>query len=84
MDTPNHFAIEKTDIKAVQSTTLTEFQREQVIGGRYEVLSRLGKGGMGLVYRVKQILLNREFALWYNYNATTGGSFVRRFIRGTI
>jgi serine/threonine protein kinase len=40
-----------------------EFQPGQVVGGRYEVISRLGKGGMGLVYRVKQVLLNKEFAL---------------------
>ena len=41
----------------------TEFQHGQLVGGRYEVISRLGQGGMGLVYRVNQILLNKEFAL---------------------
>jgi serine/threonine protein kinase len=41
----------------------TEFQPGQSVGGRYEVISRLGKGGMGLVYRVKQIFVNKEFAL---------------------
>lgn len=79
MDTPNHFAVERTDIKADQSTTLTEFQRGQVIGGRYEVLSRLGKGGMGLVYRVKQIFLNRELALKTIDKNCMTESAIRRF-----
>jgi serine/threonine protein kinase len=35
----------------------------QSIGGRYQVISILGKGGMGVVYRVNQIFLNKEFAL---------------------
>jgi serine/threonine protein kinase len=43
--------------------TGTEFQPGAAVGGRYQVISRLGKGGMGLVYRVNQIFLNKEFAL---------------------
>ena len=41
----------------------SEFLPGQAIGGRYQVISILGKGGMGLVYRVNQIFLNKEFAL---------------------
>ena len=40
-----------------------QFERGQVVGGRYEIISCLGTGGMGVVYRVKQIFLNTEFAL---------------------
>lgn len=35
----------------------------QVLDGKYEVLSLLGKGGMGTVYRVKQKLLGVDLAL---------------------
>jgi len=34
-----------------------------LIGGRYQILSRIGQGGMGKVYKVKHIHLSRTFAL---------------------
>ncbi|HNN96326.1 MAG TPA: serine/threonine-protein kinase, partial [Pseudomonadota bacterium] len=34
-----------------------------LIDGRYRVLSRLGDGGMGIVYRAEHTYLNKEFAL---------------------
>ncbi len=40
-----------------------EFQPGAVLGGRYMVLSLLGAGGMGVVYRVNQIYLGKELAL---------------------
>jgi serine/threonine protein kinase len=40
-----------------------DLQLSQVLGGRYKVVSRLGGGGMGVVYKVNQIFLNKEFAL---------------------
>lgn len=43
--------------------TDTEVQPGSVLGGRYKVLSVLGVGGMGVVYRVNQIFLDKEFAL---------------------
>lgn len=39
------------------------FQPGEIIAGRYKVLSIIGRGGMGLVYKVEQILLAKEFAL---------------------
>jgi len=41
----------------------TEFLPGQTLDGRYQIISHLGKGGMGVVYRVNQIFLNKEFAL---------------------
>ena len=35
----------------------------QVIDGRFEVLAKLGEGGMGAVYRAKQRSIGREVAL---------------------
>jgi serine/threonine protein kinase/Tfp pilus assembly protein PilF len=35
----------------------------QIIDNRYEVLSRLGKGGMGSVYRVRETATGTEYAL---------------------
>jgi serine/threonine protein kinase len=56
-----------------------EFQQNQVVGGRYEVISRLGEGGMGLVYRVNQIFLNKEFALKTIDKSCMSEIAVRRF-----
>ena len=62
--TPNGSPSHNVTIDAVESTNLTAgFQPGQTLGGRYQVISRLGTGGMGVVYRVNQIFLNREFAL---------------------
>lgn len=38
-------------------------QPNDVLGGRYRVISMLGKGGMGIVYRVEQVFFNKEYAL---------------------
>jgi len=38
-------------------------QYSSLIGGRYQILSRIGQGGMGKVYKVKHIHLSRTFAL---------------------
>lgn len=39
------------------------FKRDQIIGGKYKVISLLGKGGMGSVYRVQDLFQHLEFAL---------------------
>ncbi len=39
------------------------FAPEQMLGGKYKIISLLGQGGMGKVYRVLQVFLNKELAL---------------------
>lgn len=41
----------------------SNYQPGHMLGGRYKVVSVLGKGGMGIVYRVEQVFLGKELAL---------------------
>lgn len=53
------------------------FEPETVIDGKYKVLSVIGRGGMGTVYRVEQIFLRKEFALKTihgEFNESAGGA----------
>lgn len=63
-----------------ESDTISgEFEPGQLLGGRYRVLALLGRGGMGVVYKVEQIFLGIELALkTINKNSLTDVS-VRRF-----
>ena len=52
------------------------------IAGRYELLSVLGQGGMGVVFRARQIAMNRVVAVkllnaHYSSNANAVGRFER-------
>jgi serine/threonine protein kinase len=51
----------------------------QVVGGKFQIISRLGSGGMGTVYRVEQIFLKKEFALKTMDNRTGSDVMIRRF-----
>lgn len=56
-----------------------EFAHNEIVGGRYKVLSVLGKGGMGLVYRVEQIFLGKELALKTIHKSFLSDITVKRF-----
>ena len=46
-----------------KDTDTDVFAPDSIIDGKYKVLSVIGKGGMGTVYRVEQVFLHKEFAL---------------------
>lgn len=52
------------------------------LGDRYEVISRLGGGGMAVVYKARDVLLNRFVAIKVlNESLSNDSEFVRRFSR---
>ncbi|WP_276308556.1 Stk1 family PASTA domain-containing Ser/Thr kinase [Thermoflavimicrobium daqui] len=52
------------------------------LGGRYEVISRIGGGGMAVVYKARDILLNRFVAIKILSESLSNDSeFIRRFSR---
>jgi serine/threonine-protein kinase len=48
---------------AYEETSKAHFQPEQIIAGRYRIETELSRGGMGLVFRAHDTLLNRRVAL---------------------
>jgi serine/threonine protein kinase len=57
----------------------SDIQPGAILGGRYEVVSLLGVGGMGVVYRVNQIFLDKHFALKTIGRLQTSDTQIRRF-----
>lgn len=58
---------------------LNEHRKDEILGGRYRVLSLLGRGGMGVVYRVEQIFLGKELALKTIDQTAQSDIAIRRF-----
>ncbi|MFN8555389.1 MAG: protein kinase [Candidatus Obscuribacterales bacterium] len=58
---------------------LGDFQPDQILGGRYRVISLLGRGGMGVVYKVEQIFLGKELALKTILKGEKNENLLRRF-----
>ncbi|SMO46658.1 Serine/threonine protein kinase [Melghirimyces algeriensis] len=52
------------------------------LGGRYEIISRIGGGGMAVVYKARDVLLNRYVAIKVlNESLSNDSEFIRRFSR---
>jgi serine/threonine protein kinase len=56
-----------------------EYEPGHMLGGRYQVISNLGRGGMGVVYKVKQFFLDKEFALKTISKQCLTETAIRRF-----
>jgi serine/threonine protein kinase len=50
----------------------------QLIAGQYRIISRIGEGGMGVVYRVEQVFLHKQFAM-KTLHAKFSDKALRRF-----
>ncbi|HEY9732222.1 MAG TPA: protein kinase [Drouetiella sp.] len=57
----------------------SQYRKDELLGGRYRVLSLMGRGGMGVVYRVEQIFLGEELALKTIDQASQSEIAIRRF-----
>lgn len=55
------------------------FEPGQILGAKYKIVSPIGQGGMGVVYRVRQVFLDKEFALKTLVSALVSDVSIRRF-----
>ena len=59
---------------------VTDFMLNAILGGRYELLEEIGKGGMAYVYKARCVLLDRIVAVKILRDDLDGGEeFLRRF-----
>ena len=56
-------------------------ERGRVIGEKYELVSPIGEGGMGVVWRAKHVTLGREVALKRVIGDNVGETTLSRFLR---
>lgn len=59
-----------------------QLRAETVIDGKFKILSQLGAGGMGVVYKALQLELNRTVAIKFlQIGLTSSGEYIERFKR---
>ncbi len=82
-----HLSVDDTFEKLLQASVGGEVSKFSagiigtVIDSKYKVISLVGEGGMGAVYKVKHLLLNKEMALKTFRTANLGEAAWQRFQR---
>ncbi len=71
--------IETTHITEPATTVSDGFEAGQIVIGKYKVVSLLGRGGIGSVYKVEQIFLSQFFALKTLNSQKASEQMIRRF-----
>lgn len=71
--------LSKTHVTQPAVPASDEFSTGQVVGGKYKVISLLGRGGIGSVYKVEQIFLAQNFALKTLNTQKASDQLIRRF-----
>jgi serine/threonine protein kinase len=56
----------------------------QVIGEKYRIDARLGRGGMGVVFRATHVVSRKPVALKWMLRSTTDGTALRRLLREAL
>ncbi len=77
------FMSPNTPVETHEGTDI-EFEPGHMLGGRYQVISCLGRGGMGIVYKVKQFFLDKELALKTISKQCLTETSIRRFQQEAI
>ncbi len=71
--------IEKTFLQEASASSADGFEPGQIVGGKYKIVSLLGRGGIGSVYKVDQVFLGQSFALKTLNSQKASDQLIRRF-----
>ncbi len=71
--------IEKTFVLESSASPVLGFEPGQIVVGKYKVVSLLGRGGIGSVYKVEQVFLGQSFALKTLNSQKASDQLIRRF-----
>jgi len=75
-DTTDKFRVNRSSEPSISEGI---FAPGNILVGKYKVISVLGRGGMGCVYRVQQLFLNKELALKTVDKGRVSDVLMRRF-----
>lgn len=71
--------IERTHVTEPAQPPVDGFLPGRIVGGKYKIVTLLGTGGIGNVYKVEQIFLSQNFALKTLNSQKASDQMIRRF-----